>query len=81
MEENSRTQKNMVLMHLQSEGSITSMEAIMQYGIMRLAGVIWRLRKEGWRIDSVTEYGVNRYGRKVPYARYVLEDQADDERL
>lgn len=72
-----KTQKDMVLAHLQAEGSITSMEAFMQYGISRLAVAVWRLRKEGWRIDSVTEYGVNRYGRKVPYTRYVLVEQAD----
>ena len=73
------TQKDMVLAHLQAEGSITSMEAIMQYGITRLAVAVCRLRKEGWLIDSVTEYGVNRYGRKVPYTRYVLVGQADGE--
>lgn len=73
------TQKDMVLAHLQAEGSITSMESFMQYGITRLAVAIWRLRKDGWNIESVTEYGVNRYGRKVPYKRYVLVGQADGE--
>lgn len=73
------TQKDMVLAHLQAEGSITSMEAFMQYGITRLAVAIWRLRKDGWLIDSVTEYGVNRYGRKVPYKRYVLVGRDDGE--
>lgn len=39
--------------HLQSRGSINSLEAIRRYGITRLSAVIYDLRKEGHCIDSV----------------------------
>lgn len=70
---NDDTQLGVVLAHLQEYGSITSMEAIMEYGITRLAVWISRLKVRGYRITSVTEQGVNRFGRKVRYSRYCLE--------
>ena len=66
------TQKDMVLRHLQDYGSITSWEAIMEYGITRLSDVIFRLRNEGINIDSVTETKNNRYGAPTSYSRYTL---------
>lgn len=74
------TQKDEILDHLMCDGSITSIEAIMDYGATRLADIIYKLRKDGWAIDSVDETGVNRYNRPVRYTRYVLRncDRAND---
>lgn len=66
------TQKEMIYQHLLDNGSITSMEAIANYGITRLSGRIHDLRKEGKKIISTREENTNRYGRKVVYDRYVL---------
>ena len=72
------TQQETVLAHLQSGETITSIQAIMEYGITRLAAVICELRKQGWCIDSVVEIGVNRAGRKVNYTRYILRGGGND---
>ena len=61
-----------VLRHLEEHGSITSMEAIELYGATRLSAIVFNLRKEGFDIETVTEGTVDRHGRAVNYARYVL---------
>lgn len=71
---NHDTQAGTVLEHLQEYGSITSMEAIMQYGITRLAAHICYLKKHGYAITATTEHGVNRFGRKASYSRYFLKE-------
>lgn len=68
------TQEKMVLEHLEAVGSITSRDAIVEYGITRLAAVVWVLRhKRGYNITSHDEWAVNRYGRACHYTRYTLE--------
>ena len=67
-------QKKRVLMYLERFGSITPLEAFREFGIMRLAAVIFKLRKE-YAIATVKEYSVNRFGEKVGFARYFLETE------
>lgn len=62
----------MILKHLQKNKGITSMEAISEYGITRLASRIHELRESGHNIQNFWEESVNRYGVKVKYVRYVL---------
>lgn len=67
------TQNEQVLKHLQNhKNGITSKTAFERYGITRLSGRIFELRKKGYAIqtDNVTEK--NRYGHPVTYARYRL---------
>ena len=66
------TQKEMVLRHLETFGSITSMEAFNDYGITRLSDVIFRLRNEGVKIDSVNETRNNRFDVPTTFSRYTL---------
>ncbi len=47
------SQQSKVLAHLQSRGSINSLEAITRYGITRISAVIFELRKQGHTIESV----------------------------
>ena len=47
-----KTQYQVVLGHLQEHGTITSFEAISKYGITRLSGVIFNLKKDGHNITS-----------------------------
>lgn len=67
------TQTNIVLFHLTQHGSITPMEAFTDYGITRLSAAVFTLRKRGYDIDTTIEHSTNRYGRKVSYAKYILQ--------
>ena len=62
----------MVLQHLKLYGSITPKDAMNIYGIMRLGARIYDLKGEGYQIAKEMECGINRFGRPVAYARYLL---------
>ena len=66
------TQKDRVLRYLKENGSITPMDALREFGIMRLAAVIFELRADKNNIITEPETRVNRYGDVVTYARYRL---------
>lgn len=68
------TKKKMVLDHLKKYGSITSLEAIENYGATRLSAIIFNLRKQGYNIDTVDIKSVDRYGNSVVYGKYVMAD-------
>lgn len=61
-----------ILNHLEVHGTITSMEAITNYGATRLSAIIFILRERGYNISTIMTEGLNRYGRKVRYAIYKL---------
>lgn len=67
------TQEERILRHLNDYGSITSLEAMQEYGIMRLASRISDLKQAGYKFKVEMERGVNRYGEKTKYARYSFE--------
>ena len=60
--------------HLKEEGSITSWEAFMEYGITRLSAIIYDLRhKSGMSIKADNVTRTNRYGNLVNFSKYSLE--------
>ena len=59
-----------IIRHLDDFGSITSLEAMSDYGIMRLASRISDLRRRGYSITSEMVEGRNRYGEKTFYKKY-----------
>lgn len=60
--------------YIKQRGSITSWEAIKEFGITRLSAVIYDLRNQrGLNIKTQYETMKNRYGDNVTFARYVLE--------
>ena len=67
------TQCERVLRHLKTYKKITPMEAMRDYGIMRLASRINELRKMGVSISSRTEKGKNRFGEDTHYSVYYYE--------
>jgi hypothetical protein len=69
------TQCDKVLRHLQTYGSLTSLEAVTEYGILRLASRINDLKRMGHKISSSTESGKNRFGETTHYSVYKLEDK------
>lgn len=74
----SDTQCARILRHMRDYGSITSLEAMKEYGIMRLASRITDLKRQGYVIESTTEAGKNRYGEATRYARYTLKEAEQD---
>ena len=73
------TQNEMIINHLREYGSITQLEALREYGCMRLASRISDLRKTGIKIIRLTETSRNRYGQKIRYARYIMEGNENAE--
>lgn len=63
-----------ILKFMIDTGSITSWEAIKEFGCTRLSGRIYDLRRAGWRISVEKVTGKNRYGDRVNYNRYFLEE-------
>lgn len=66
------TQNERILRHLNDYGSITQLEAMGEYGIMRLVSRVSDLKRLGYGINTVMETGRNRYGEATHYARYSL---------
>jgi hypothetical protein len=64
-----------VLRHLQTYGSLTSLEAVTEYGILRLASRINDLKRMGYNITSKTASGKNRFGETTHYSVYRLEEE------
>lgn len=67
------TQIDRIARHIQDYGSITSLEAVNEYGIMRLASRITDMRRLGYPVVSRFETGKNRYGEPTRYSRYYFE--------
>lgn len=72
------TQCDRILRHLRDYGSITSLEAVMEYGILRLAARINDLKQIGYNITSETVVGKNRYQEKVHYSVYRLIEEKEN---
>lgn len=66
------SQKELVKNHLLNHGSITSWEAIQKYGITRISAVIFKLREEGFKIESVPMEDKNRYGEITHFVKYTM---------
>lgn len=71
------TQCERILRHMEDYGSISSREAMNEYGIMRLASRISDLKHLGYPIVSRTESGLNRYGETTHYSVYTIERSAN----
>lgn len=68
------TKTQAVLDWLKSNASISSMEAIQNFGATRLSAIIFNLRKAGYDIETVRCEGTDRFGNKMQFARYYLMD-------
>ena len=67
------TQCEMVLEYMQEHGGITQLDALREFGCMRLASRVSDLKKAGFPIVKETATSKNRYGENVSFARYRLE--------
>ncbi len=68
------TKTEAVLKHLEIFGSITSWEAIKEYGATRLSAIIFNLRhKYDMNIENDWIEFTDRYGNKSRYAKYIYK--------
>ena len=71
------TQCDKVLDYLQKFGSITQLDALREFGCMRLASRISDLRDRGYAIGRRIKTGKNRYGDPIYFAEYYLEEDKE----
>ena len=64
------TQNEKIMRRLDVYGTITPLDAMREYGIMRLASRISDLKKEGAKISRRMITDKNRFGEPVRYAEY-----------
>lgn len=66
------TQCERILRYIEETGSITQMDALREFGCMRLASRISDLKKQGIPVKRKIETAKNRYGEPICYARYMI---------
>ena len=66
---------NAVQLHLIEKGSITSWEAIKEYGATRLSAIIFNLRARGMNIETERIDFTDRFGSKAHYAKYIYKEK------
>jgi len=69
------TKTEKVKEHLETNGNITTWEAIQNYGATRLSAIIFNLRKRGFNIISNWQYRIDRNGKKSRYVKYELDEE------
>ena len=66
------TQNEMILKYIHDYGSITPLEALKEFGCMRLASRINDLKNQGYNIVSEKVSIKNRNGKKISFAKYSI---------
>ena len=66
------TQVQKIMRHFQLVGSITTLQAVQEYGILRLASRIWDIKQLGFRIEDCIVESTNRFGERVHFKKYWL---------
>ena len=75
MEHKRPTQCDRIIQYIKDYGSITTLEAFTELGIVRLGARISELRKNGVQIEDKPETVKNRYGEKCHIKRYYIKKQ------
>lgn len=71
--EKRQSQEDKIYQYMLYNGSITPIEALREYGCMRLAPRISDLKRRGVKIKREYEHSLNMNGERVRYARYSIE--------
>ena len=66
------TQKDKILAYMRTYGSITPMDALREFGCLRLSARIADLKKDGHIIATEMVADRNRFGDVTHYAKYSL---------
>ena len=67
------TQCEKIINYIAEHGSITPLDALREFGCMRLASRITDLKSEGYKFNATIETSKNKYGDVIRYARYSLK--------
>lgn len=65
-------QTERVLRYIKQFGSITSLQAMTDLGVMRLASRITDLKQSGYDIQSRYIHSKNRYGEPIKFKEYYI---------
>ena len=66
------TQCERILQYIEENGSITQLDALREFGCMRLASRMCDIKRMGYGVTKEMEKSKNRYGDPVTYARYTI---------
>ena len=66
------TQCDRIIKYIEENGSITSLDAMREFGCMRLASRMCDIKRMGYPVKREFETSKNRYGEPVSYARYSI---------
>lgn len=66
------TQCDKILAYIREHGSITPLDALREFGCMRLASRMSDLKGRGYNVKSKMETSKNKKGENVSYARYTI---------
>ena len=66
------TQRDMIADYMERHGSISSWEAIKEFGVTRLSARIFELKERGYLISKERVTTKNRYGKSVTYDKYKI---------
>ena len=69
------TQCEKILEYMQEFGSITPLDALREFGCMRLASRMTDLKKAGVKFKKTMVKGRNRKGEAVRFAKYTLMEE------
>ena len=73
------TQCTRIIQYIKDFGSITTLEAFTELGVVRLGARISELRKSGMAIIGKSEAVKNRYGETCHIKRYYLKGAKDEQ--
>lgn len=66
------SQCDRIVQYIEENGSITQLDALREFGCMRLASRISDLNRQGVPVRRTMETSKNRYGEPICYARYTI---------
>ena len=72
------TQVERIIDYIKRYGSITPLDALKEFGCMRLASRMCDIKAMGYGIVREFEHSKNRSGEPVKYARYRFAEETDE---
>lgn len=71
------TQCERILHYINENGSITQLEALREFGCMRLASRMCDIKKMGYAVEKKMAVAKNRYGEPVHFAEYTIKRKGE----
>ena len=71
--------EKMILEYLKTHRGISQREATDAFGCLRLSARIYDLKARGFKVETMFETGVNRFGRPTRYVRYFVTEPKKQE--